>query len=86
MPRRKKGIAVKIGDDTNTYGTHISVHICEDCGTQFTACPAIPYEKTNDWKGCMAIGCTSYDPSRDADKLFDGGVHPAVRRAREGEK
>lgn len=58
--------------DFNDYGTQISVHDCESCGIEFTVCPAIKPDKEG-WDGCMAPNCLSYDPERDADKLFDEG-------------
>ena len=58
--------------DYNGYGTQISVHVCESCESEFTVCPAIKPDKEG-WDGCMAPICLSYDPGRDADKLFDEG-------------
>ena len=58
---------MKIGQGINKYGTHISLHICGDCGSRFTVCPPAD----DDWGGCQAEGCASYDIARDADRLFD---------------
>lgn len=57
----------KICDDVNEDGRPISVHICGDCGNLFTLCP--PYDES--WGGCLGGTCSSYDESRDLDKLFD---------------
>lgn len=64
---------MKIGMSKNEYGTPVSVHICDTCGTQFTVCPAILNEKIG-WENCLGIGCKSYDKNRDADRLFDNGA------------
>ena len=64
---------MKIRNGVNEYNTPISIHICEFCGVEFTVCPAIPDEKLDDWRGCMAPECESYDSERDGDKLFDEG-------------
>jgi hypothetical protein len=47
----------------NTYGTGVSKHVCETCGSDFTVCP--PATNPENWRNCMADGCASYDPSRD---------------------
>jgi hypothetical protein len=58
----------------NAYGTPIDCYICETCGDPFTLCPANEDRSCDDqWTGCMATICASYDPARDADKLFDNG-------------
>ena len=56
----------------NKYGTPVSVHICGDCDSQFTVCPAHDDNKP-DWGGCLGTTCISYDSKRDADRLFDEG-------------
>ena len=56
----------------NEHLTPVSVHICDDCQSQFTVCPAIEPSEAG-WNGCMAATCKSYDLKRDADKLFDEG-------------
>ena len=65
----------KIGEAVNIYGTPISVHICGECKSQFTVCP--PADEG--WGGCQSLECSSYDPARDADKLFDEAPHRIVR-------
>jgi len=60
--------------DVNEFGTRVSVHICRYCGDEFTVCPAIPVERESNFEGCLAVGCPSYDPERDVDKLFDNGA------------
>jgi hypothetical protein len=62
---------MKIGMRKNEYGNTVSVHWCETCGEEFTVCP--PVRDTDAWRGCLRPECTSYDPERDADKLFDSG-------------
>lgn len=59
-----------LGFDYNKKGTRRSIHKCESCGTIFKVIPAIPITKSKDWDECMTPDCESYDPSRDADKLF----------------
>lgn len=62
---------MKTGEKLNEYGNVVSVHQCETCGCEFTVIPPIPKEQEDDWKHCMATVCPSYEPARDADKLFD---------------
>lgn len=62
---------MKIRDDVNEYGTPITIFICEFCGREFSVCTAIPDENLDNWKGCLAVECDSYDESRDIDKVFD---------------
>lgn len=58
----------------NEYGTPVDAYQCDACGEHFTVCPANDDRSRDDqWTGCMAIECASYDPARDADKLFDDG-------------
>ena len=52
----------------NKYGTPIGIFICEVCGKEFTVCP-LPKNPDN-WKGCLAPACASYDINRDAEVLF----------------
>ena len=61
----------RIKDTYNLQGTKITEFVCEFCGTIFTVCPAVNKDKDDDWKGCMDLGCKSYDPDRDADKFFE---------------
>lgn len=65
----------KIGESTNKFGTPISVHTCDDCGRQFTVCPTAG----DDWGGCQADTCRSYDFNRDADRLFERGDERIVK-------
>jgi len=58
----------------NEYGTAVDAYRCETCGDPFTICPANPDRSRDDeWTGCMATFCASYDPARDADRFFDDG-------------
>lgn len=57
---------MKLREETNEHGTPISVHQCSDCGEEFTVCPPAG----EDWGGCMADTCISYDPKRDLDIKF----------------
>jgi|GEM_PF-3981325 len=58
----------------NDYGTPVDAYVCETCHEPFTVCPANDDRSRDDeWTGCMATTCLSYDPARDADKLFDDG-------------
>ena len=58
------------GEDTNSYGTPITLFKCEVCGGKFSVCPAQKPENHDQWKGCLAEQCDSYDPKRDADIPF----------------
>ena len=60
----------KTGERVNEYGTPVSVHTCQTCGMEFTLCPLVPDDKSDQWPDCMALECESYDPHRDADILF----------------
>jgi hypothetical protein len=60
---------MKIGTRMNDYGTLVSLHRCGSCGSEFTVCPPVP--DGQEWGGCQAEGCASYDKRRDADRLFD---------------
>lgn len=64
---------MKVREHVNEYGMPISVHVCEDCGEEFTVCPP----GGEDWGGCLADTCISYDPKRDGDILM--GFKDAVR-------
>lgn len=65
----------KIRNDVNEFGSPVSVHLCAACGDEFTVCP--PADEN--FGGCLAPGCASYDPARDVDKLFDEGSDAIVR-------
>ena len=67
----------KIGESTNEFGTPVSVHTCEDCGSEFTVCPPAD----DNWGGCQVENCRSYDFNRDADRLFDRGDERIVKTA-----
>lgn len=56
-----------VGLSQNDCGTPVSVHVCESCGNSFTVCPPTG----DNWGGCQAEGCSSYDVKRDIDRLFD---------------
>lgn len=60
---------MKTGETMNEHGTPVSSHICPDCGDEFTVCPAVSDDR-EDWGGCLARECKSYDPKRDIDVLF----------------
>ncbi len=72
---------MRIGTRKNEYGTKVGVYICEECYNEFTVCPN-PDPDNKNWPGCLAPQCTSYDPLRDMDLLFDD---PAKFRAIHGE-
>ncbi len=58
----------------NEFGTPVDCYCCETCRETFTVCPAHVDRSCDDqWTGCLAITCASYDPTRDADQLFDDG-------------
>ena len=60
------------GYGLNEYGTPVSFHICDTCGSEFNVCPAKTPEAKG-WGSCMSTVYPSYDPRRDADKLFGEG-------------
>jgi hypothetical protein len=64
---------VKLRDDTNEYGTPVSVHRCDTCGVEFTVCPSVPdgSPRLDDWGSCLAETCDSYDIARDVDMFFE---------------
>lgn len=51
----------------NEYGVEISVHECDVCGRQFTVCPP----RNNGENVCLAVGCESYDVTRDVELFWD---------------
>lgn len=63
----------KISDTFNEYGTPVTLFHCPSCDSTFTVCPAVEDEHLDQWTGCLGDTCPSYDPDRDADKLFDEG-------------
>ena len=51
----------------NEYGIRVSLHECKSCKRRFSICPA-----NKDWGDeCLSEDCETYDPSRDASRLFD---------------
>ena len=64
-----------LGARKNDYGNPVDAFRCETCGGEFTVCPPLPADRSRDdeWTGCMAEQCRSYDPARDANKFFDEG-------------
>ena len=55
-----------IGLGNNKHGTPVSLHKCDDCGSEFSVCP--PADEN--WGGCLGEGCESYDINRDVDALL----------------
>lgn len=62
-----------IASTYNEFGTPASMFRCFHCQTIFTVCPVVEPEKHDQWIGCMAEDCASYDLARDGDKLFEAG-------------
>jgi hypothetical protein len=60
----------RIATTYNEFGTRVTQFGCEYCGAVFTVCPEVSPENDKHWKGCLAKGCQSYNPNRDADKFF----------------
>lgn len=69
---------MRLRETTNEYGTPVIEYRCETCGETFTICPAPALENDDQWAGCMAPTCASYDPARDVDKWFDEGRVRAI--------
>ncbi len=65
----------------NEYGTLVSEHRCDACGSPFTLCPAQSGpEGDAAWGGCcLEEMCSSYDESRDIHKVWEG-VRGLVQR------
>ena len=61
-------------ENVNEFGSPVSVFTCESCGDVFTVCPVVPEDTRDQWTGCQAELCDSYDPSRDADLYFALGM------------
>jgi hypothetical protein len=69
----------------NEFGTPVDAYRCDTCGDEFTVCPANDdRSRDEDWSGCMALTCASYNPRRDADKFFDDGDVISLERRRPG--
>jgi len=73
---------MKIGESCGSEIHEVEVwvttsdHICPDCGQRFTVTPAA----SDDWGGCLAPDCKSYDPSRDLSDRFKIDRRPTVRQ------
>lgn len=66
----------RVANTFNEYGTPVTMFQCGSCKETFTVCPAVDPKHDDQWVGCLADTCASYDPDRDGDKLFDAGkVH-----------
>lgn len=63
------------GEHVNEYGTRVYARNCEACGRFFTICPYPENGTTKNWECCLAEDCSSYDESRDVDKMIDDGIH-----------
>ncbi|WP_313444564.1 hypothetical protein [Brevundimonas sp.] len=63
----------KIADTFNEFGTPVTLFACLGCESTFTVCPAVEDKHLDQWSGCLGRGCSTYDDSRDADKMFDEG-------------
>lgn len=69
---------MRLRETVNEYGTSVVEYRCETCGETFTICPAPKPERDDQWTGCMAPECDSYDSDRDIDKWFDEGRVRAI--------
>lgn len=69
---------MRVRKTNNEYGTPVVEYRCETCGELFTICPAPKPEQDDQWAGCLAPMCGSYDPSRDVDKWFEEGRVRAI--------
>ena len=58
-----------VGLGKNEYGTEVSKHKCDACGTEYTLCPAVKPDSVLS-KNCEADECPSYDPENDAEIMF----------------
>lgn len=72
---------MKLRNDINDFGTPITVFTCEFCQREFTVCPAVPDKKLDEWNGCLAVECDSYDPNRDVDALLFFGCTTVEKRS-----
>jgi hypothetical protein len=61
-------------ESENEFGTRISVFTCDQCSEEFTVCPAVEPWRHDEWTGCMAETCESYEPTRDAELYFSLGM------------
>ena len=71
---------MKIRDDINEFGTKITIFKCDFCGEEFSVCPAVSDEKSDQWTGCLSADCISYDMSRDVDAIMFFGAGEMKRR------
>lgn len=71
---------MRLRETANEYDTPVVEYRCETCGETFTICPAPEPEEDDQWAGCMATTCASYDPDRDCDRWFDEGRVRAIPR------
>lgn len=65
-------------DTTNDYGRQVSQFLCDSCGREFTVCPSMRPDQHDQWTGCLADECPSYDIGRDVDMIIafgDGELH-----------
>jgi hypothetical protein len=58
------------GFTANEYGTRVSAHVCDQCGREFTVCPAKEVGAVG-WDGCLSPECPSYDVERDVDLMLE---------------
>ena len=56
-------------ETTNDYGRQVSEFKCEACGRVFTVCPAVSPKGREQWAGCLADECPSYDIGRDVEMI-----------------
>lgn len=54
----------------NKYSTPVTLLKCESCKHVFTVCLAVEESNLDNWRGCLGVGCESYDESRDIDKVW----------------
>lgn len=79
-PTTLTGADMKIGDAFNEFGVAITVFKCEYCGNEFTVVPAVSDDKLDQWTGCLAPECKSYDQMRDVDALLFFGVIDSIKQ------
>ena len=54
----------------NEYGTPVTVARCYSCEVVFTVCPPVQPGREDQWTGCLADTCESYDIARDIGIFF----------------
>jgi hypothetical protein len=62
----------------NDYGTPVSWFKCDACDGEFSVCPAVTEDRYDEWTGCMADTCDSYDIVRDISIFFDAMVESGM--------